>query len=334
MKLLRISSAAAAAAVLLWMGSAAAAQMLPLLQNTRPDFTAVSQAQLETLHYLAHIFLKQQGEYPQSLRELRDSPYWVVEVCNFYTGLPIAQIPFVPKAEDYEYAPLPPAGAFPPTTGEGSEEGAEAEQAPGATEIAPASRRIDPRRVQFPSPGDLLYFTEGNALQLVIFDDSGSWQELWVEQPFNYHAASLRIAESARPQSDFLVAELAVHLERMLPGMYNRKLFLTDEKTFSPTELARLLPLSFERMAAELSLIYINPVKKRAFMRADYYSPGDLGTAAWLGEETMVYFLEAKRARTLLELTDQDVRREHSQAIARRDKLVARHANEVPPQPE
>ncbi len=305
--------------------------MLPLLRSPAPEFTAVAQAQLETIHYMAHVYLKQRDRYPQTLQELRQSPYWVVEVTNSCTGLPIQQIPFTPHAEDYLTDPLLEGSLAPPPAGDASNEnvaqGPTAPIVPGLSSVS--GRRIEPRRVEFPTPGDILYFTDGDSLQLVIYDDAGAWQELWVAHPYNYLAASLRITEKERPQSDFVVAELATHLERMLPGMYNRLLFLTDENTYAPSELTAMLPQQFEKMAQRLGLIYVNPVKRRAFMRADYYSAGDLSIAEWLEEEGLFYFLEGKRARTLSELTDQRVLREHAREISRRDKLLAKHADDV-----
>jgi len=302
-------------------------------RSTESAFAAVAKAQLETIHYMAHVFLARNGVYPESLQELRDSPYWVVDVFNQYTGLTVQQIPFIPRDEDFAFASALP---------EGSVFGAVEEESPeprtgqvivdedGARRVATAGRRIDPGRVQFPSPGDVLYYGEADSLQLVIYDDAGAWQELWIELPFNYRAANLRVVKSARPRTDFLVAEMATHLELLLPGMYNRYLFLTDQPTLTPDELERKLSSQFEKIAGELFLQYVNPVKSRTFMRADYYSPGDMADAEWLDEDGRFYFLDGKRARSLVELTDEDALREHSAAVKRRDKLVARHADDVP----
>jgi len=327
-----------ALAALILFSPAIRAQMLPMPGNTSPEFRAVAQAQLETIHYQAHVFLEQRGRYPESLQELRDSGYWVVEVYNIFTALPIQQVRFFVHDEDYAVNDaLPQVGLFVPLP---DEEGAEFQDAQGQAQAqmgrkgGKPGRRVDPARVEFPPPGDLFYNIDADSLQLVIFDDTGAWEELWVELPFNYRASSLKLTEAVRPRTDLMAAEVAMHLENILPGQYNRMLFLTDRQTFAPTELAKLLPVSFEKMAAELSLGYINGAKQRAFMRTDYYSPGDLAIAPWLGgEESLIYFLEGKRARTLLELTDADVFRENAALIKRRDKLVVKHADDPPPAP-
>jgi len=314
----------------------AQAQMMPMPRSTEPGFAAVAQAQLETIHYMAHVFLARNGAYPESLQELRDSPYWVVDILNQYTGLPIQQIPFTPHDEDFAVTgALPEGGVF----GAGEDEelpeprtGQVIVDDEGTRRVTTSGRRIEPGRVEFPSPGDLIYYADADSLQLVIYDSAGAWEELWVELPFNYRAANLRVVKSQRPRSDFLVAEMATHLELLLPGMYNRYLFLTDQPTLPPDKLKEKLTLHFEKIAGELSLRYVNPVKNRPFMRADYYSPGDMAVAAWLDEDGRFYFLDGRRARSLLELTDEDVLREHSSTIKRRDKLVARHADDVPAQ--
>lgn len=327
---------AVALAALMLFSPAPRAQMLPMPGKTSPGFRAVAQAQLETIHYQAHVFLEQRGRYPESLQELRDSGYWVVEVYNIFTALPIQQVRFFVHDEDYAaYDALPQVELFVrlPEAGEG----AQFDDAPGQLQAqmgrkgGKPGRRVDPKRVEFPPPGDLFFNIDADSLQLVIFDDAGAWEELWVELPFNYRASMLKLTESVRPRTDLMAAEVAMHLENILPGQYNRMLFLTGRQTFAPTELAKLLPLSFEKMAAELSLGYYNGAKQRAFMRTAYYSPGDLATASWLGEEGIIYFLEAKRARTLLELTDADVFRENAALIKRRDKLVAKHADDPLP---
>ncbi len=312
----------------------ARAQVMPAPRNVDAHFAAISRAQLETIHYMAHVYLECNSVYPESLQELRDSPYWVVDVFNQYTGLPVQQLPFIPRAGDYASgAALPEGGFFGGDEDESSEPrtGHVIVDEDGTRRVATAGRRIDPGRVEFPSPGDLLYHQEADSLQLVIYDDSGAWQELWMELPFNYRAANLKVTESVRPRSDFVVAEMATHMELLLPGMYNRYLFLTDRPTLTPDELDEMLTGSFEKSAEELFLEYLNAVKKRPFMRADYYSPGDLATVPWLDEEGRFYFLEGERARSFAELTDEDILREHAAAIKRRDKLVAHHAGDLPP---
>lgn len=312
------------------------AQTLPLPTRTSPGFQAVGQAQLETIHYQAHVFLEHRGRYPESLQELRESPYWVVEVFNVFTSLPIQQVRFFVHEEDYATMDaLPQVELFVRLP---DEEGAEFDE-PEAQLRAQMGRkggkpghRVDPARIEYPPPGDLFYHVDEDSLQLVVFDDAGAWQELWVELPFNYRASILQLTESVRPRTDLMTAELAMHLENILPGQYNRLLFLTDRPTLAPTEMKQLLPAGFEDMAAELSLGYINGARQRPFMRAPYYSPGDMATAPWLGRgEGILYFLEGERARTLLELTDEDVRREHAAQIKRRDRLVAKHADDPPP---
>jgi len=318
---------------LVLVGMPVQAQVMPVPRSTEPGFAAVAQAQLETIHYMAHVFLARNGVYPESLQELRDSPYWVVNILNQYTGLPIRQIPFIPHDEDFAVAEaLPGGGAFGAVEEESPEPrtGQVIEDEDGARRVTTAGRRIDPARVQFPSPGDILYYGDMDSLQLVMYDNTGAWQELWIELPFNYRAANLRVVKSARPRSDFLVAETATHLELLLPGMYNRYLFLTDRPTLTPEGLEEKLTWHFEKIACELSLQYLNRVKNRPFMRADYYSPGDMAAAAWLDEDGRFYFLDGKRARSLLELTDEGALRENSDAVKRRDKLVARHADDVP----
>jgi hypothetical protein len=315
----------------------------PAAAQSKPSFTALAQAQLETIHYQAHVYLKQIGRYPKNLQELRESPFWVVDVVNAYTGRPIQQIPFIPRDVDYAkndalpegevYSPLQTQDEQLPPEGDGFQQPPPIQGSQGASQrLMVQGRRIDPTKIPFPSAGDLIYFQDADSLQLIIFDEGGLWQELWVSKPFNYRAASLAITEKVRPDSDLLVAEVATHLEQMLPNMYSRLLFLTDQQTETPVELRKRLPGEFEKMTAALGIAYINPVKKRAFMRADYYSPGDLSTAPWLQEKdgVLLYFLEANRARSLDEMTDLRVIQEHQQAIKRRDKLVQQHADDVP----
>jgi hypothetical protein len=314
-------------------------------QGPKPSFTALALAQLETIHYQAHVYLKQMGRYPKNLQELRNSPYWVVEVGNGFTGKPIQQIPFTPREQDYAkndalpegevFAPLEPdTSALPPPDG-GSQQ--QPPPIPGAAgrpgqRVMVQGRRIDPSRITFPSAGDIIYYQDGDSLQLLLFDDGGRWEELWVAKPFNYRAAMLETSEKVRPETDFLVAEVATHLEQMLPNMYSRMLFLTDQQPATPVDLRKRLPGEFEKMAAALGLTYKNPIKGREFMRADYYSPGDLSSAQWLQDKSgeMMYFLEANRARSLNEITDKRVYQERLQVLQRRDKLVKAHAGDVP----
>jgi hypothetical protein len=307
---------------------------MPAPRNTEPDFAAIAQAQLETIHYMAHVYLTQNSVYPESLQELRDSPYWVVDIVNQYSGLPVRQLPFRPREGDYATGDaLPGGGVFGAPEDEDATEPRTGQIIVGddTRRVATAGRRIEPGSVEFPSPGDILYFQEADSLQLVMYDDTGAWQELWVELPFNYRAANLSITESVRPRSDLIVAEMATHLELMLPGMYNRYLFLTDRPTLPPDELDAKLSGHFEEIAEELYLVYLNPVKNRPLMRADYYSPGDLATASWLDEEGRFYFLEGERARSFEELTDEEAFRQRATVVERRDRLVAHHADDLPP---
>lgn len=309
-------------------------------QTTIAGAKAISQAQLETIHYMSHVYLKQLGRYPKNLQELRNSPFWVVDVFNSYSLLQIQQIPFAPREPDfakndalpeggiYDTPPdttQPPQGdnAFPPPI-QGNQ------GAPGMGMMAVQGRRIEPTRIPFATPGDLIYWQDGDSLQLLICDDAGVWTELWIASPFNYRASMLKVTEKVRPQSDLLVAEVATHLELMLPAMYSRYLFMTDQPGITPAVLNKRIPVEFEKIAAKLFLQYKNPIKKRLFMRADYYSPGDMCIAPWLEADGVVYFLEANRARTLDELTDERTLREHGKDIQRRDKLVAKHADDIP----
>ncbi len=313
-------------------------------QTAMTGVWAISQAQLETIHYMAHVYLKQIGRYPKNLQELRNSPFWVVDVFNSYTLLQIQQIPFTPREQDFSKSDaLPHGGVFaqleedagqqqqngnagpPPIQGSGG--------APGMGMTSVQGRRIEPSRIQFATPGDLIYWQDGDSLQMLIFDENGQCSELWIASPFNYRASALKVTEKVRPQSDFLVAESATHLELMLPAMYSRFLYMSDQRGLTPAEMDKRIPVEFEKMAAKLGLQYINPIKKRPFMRANYYSPGDLSTAPWLTEASLLYFLEANRARSLDELTDERTFRERSKAIQRRDKLVASHAGEMPAKP-
>lgn len=329
-------------------GQRGRAQVLPV---TPEQFSAIARAQLETLHYIAHVFRAKRGEYPKSLAELTGSPYCVVHLTNLYSGLPLQQIGFIPGPEDFATGEALPGGIEvpslpPPPEEEGpsdetpSEEGETTPSSPGGEgEGTPpplpspsAGRRIKPARVPIPTPGDLIYWTEGNALQLVIFSDSGSWQELWTPRPYCYQADQLQITETTRPQADFLVAELAMHLERMLPGMIGRYMFLATDSAPSPRQLAQELSQKYSQYAATLCMTYVNPLKSRPLISASYYSPGDLAAAQWLpGSSELLYFLQGRRARSLDELTDAHTLRLHASEIVHRDQLIKAHAGDLPP---
>ena len=309
------------------------------------EFTAIARAQLETVHYMAHVFRAKRGKYPKSFYELVDSPYYVVDLANLYTGLPMEQIGFMPAVEDFTTGAVLPGGIQVPPVSPPEEQPPEGEVRPVPSwpkgeggddgELPPppaaAQRRIEPARVLNPTPGDLIYWTEGDSLQLVIFSDAGSCEELWRPQPFNYLADLVKVTETTRPLTDPPVAELAIHLERMLPGMMARYLFLTTENAPTPRDVARKLKEGFPEFAATLSLTYANPLKKRAFMPATYYSPGDLAIATWLPPNPeLMYYLQGNRVRTLDELIDAETLRANSRDIERRDRLVKAHAADMP----
>ncbi|OPX23381.1 MAG: hypothetical protein B1H03_01830 [Planctomycetales bacterium 4484_113] len=305
------------------------------------QFSAIAQAQLETIHYMAHIFRLKRGAYPKSLAELKESPYYVIDLVNLYTGEPIQQIGFIPEPEDFATDEVLPGGmripSLPRAEDAGSDDGPPTDEGAGAPASPPSEdeetpsplpapaggRRIEPTSVPMPTPGNLLYWTEGRSLQLVIFSDSGTWKELWMARPYSYQADLLKTTESVRPQSDFLVAEVAMHLERMLPGMIGRYLFLTSEASQSPRELAEQLPQRFAQYASTLGMVYTNPLKSRPLMPARYYSPGDVAIAPWLPQHPqLLYFLQGYRARSLDELIDADTLRAHARDIARRDHII------------
>ena len=320
---------------------------------TPEGFTAVARAQLETLHYMAHIYRAKYGQYPPSLSDLRDSRYCVIELTNLYSGLPVQQIGFIPQPEDFSTETVLPGGLTIPSLpspeeeggdsfGQGPpEQGASGAGAAGSEGNGPppplpvpssGGRRIDPQKVPLPAPGDLLYWTEGDSLQLVIFSDTGTWEELWMPKPYSYLADRLSVAQRTGPLDDLLVAEVAMHLERMLPAMVGRHLFLTTGAAPDPRQLADDLAQMFPQYASTLCLTYLNPLRGHLFMPAADYSPGDLALAPWLPRHTdLLYFLPGQRARSLDELIDANTLRLHSAEAAHRDKTIKAHV--TAPQP-
>jgi len=278
------------------------------------EFKALAQAQLDTLHYQIHLFYIKQGRYPESLKELRESPFFFIELTNIYSGYPLEQIPFSPKAGDFV------AGGESQVSGAPSRGPAP----PGAPPTRVTfGRRVNPAKVELPNPGDLLYFTEGDSLQLVIYDDAGRWHELFLSSPYNFRASTLKPIEKPTDKDDFLVLALGTHLELMLPQMIATLNFVKKSGETSPQAIRKTLLDKFPEYGRRLGLVYLNPIKRRELMAVDYYSPGDIAILPQLMPEgELLYYLGGGRVRTIKEMSDREVYKAEIETMKKRDRLI------------
>ena len=294
--------------------SALAQELLPGQAIPFDEFKALAQAQMDTLHYQIHLFYMKQGRYPESLKELRESPFFFIEITNIYSGYPLEQIPFSPKAGDFvageetQISSTPLRGPTPP----------------GAPPTRVTfGRRVNPAKVEYPNPGDLLYFTEGDSLQLVIYDDTGKWHEVFLSSPYNFRASTVKPIERPTDKGDFLVLALGTHLELMLPQMIAKLNFIRKSGETSPQAIRRNLLDKFADYARLLGLVYLNPLKRRELMPVDYYSPGDIAILPQLMPDSeLLYFLEGGRVRTIRQMSDRQVYKAEVETMKKRDRLI------------
>lgn len=300
-----------------------------LNELSEEEFRAIARAQLETLHYQIHIYrnkLPLQGglpHYPKNFAEFAKSPFYVIEVFNMFTGEPIREIAYVPRASDFV---LEDASIYP-----GGKEEVGSERTVGLSSQPPTApaRKIDPTKVLMATPGDLLYYADGDILQLVIFGERGLYEELFLKSPFNFLAEQIKLTENQTSTTDFLIAEVATHLELMLPKMVARKNFILDSGETDAAVIRRNLKNEFQALAGSLFLLYINPAVKDRLKLSETISLGDIANASWLSSsispDEIYYFMEGTRVRSLAELTDASILKARKQQIQKRDAITKAH---------
>lgn len=275
---------------------------IPGTSMTRDEFRARALSQLCAIALNAAAYHAANGEYPADFAHLAASEAWNLEVSNLFDGGRLRDIYFDPQATAKTNAPvmgfiggleLPFLGAAPSNpepTGPEDAAGGEGVTASGrrigAPEILPRGAggpevgRIDPQALKNYRPGELLYFTQSDLLQLAIFAPDGTYVE-WVDEiPRPSFAEALALpAQGAAFPADIFAKQVLYFTSELLPDYYNLVRFMSDQGSQPAGELARLGAAERLALAQNLGITVLNPVTHSPAGAAATPQPGDFLSA-------------------------------------------------------
>ena len=246
------------------------------------EFRALAYTQMLAVALNAHAYYLEYNEYPSSFYDLYNSGAWNLDIQNIFSGAPVNEILYDADSVGRtnlpslglmtELKPLDTSVALPPPTGPFNADNPIIE--PLVVNSGPL--RIDPAGITAPAPGDVLYFTEGNLLQLVIFAPDGTYVEYVSSSPDRRWLSTMGLnANDYDWPWDVYSAEVLLFTEELLPQYYSLYRYMSNQEDIPRHRLAAYSAQQRIDMAAELKIGIWNPYTKAAIEATELPSRGN-----------------------------------------------------------
>lgn len=247
------------------------AQSVGMIKGTdmlKSEFRAMAYTQMLAAAINAHAYYLERNEYPEGFYNLYNSGAWNLDLVNIFSGEPINAVFYDPESVGKTNLPspglmnelrpldttpriLPPSGPSDPNN----------PVVPMQMNNNPL--RVDPMDVPSPTPGDLLYYTNGRLLQMVIYAPDGTYVEYVQNSPDQrwMSVMSVNAADYEWPW-DVYAAQVLLFCEELLPQYYSLYRYMSDQEDIPRHRLANFTAQQRIDMARELGIVIWNPFSK------------------------------------------------------------------------
>jgi hypothetical protein len=307
-------------------GDAGGSNLVGVIGGTdmlRDEFRARALIQLKAIALNALAYrLANEDQYPQTFHKLKSSDSWNLDITNMFTGEPIREIIFQPDKDDMTtrmVLDLPldldesvsNMGTMLPMTGGGQSAGDGGEgrddsggdTIPTIQPIVPATMpRIDARKVNTFSGGDVLYFVSGDMLQLVLYAPDGTYVEFVDVKPNGHWRRRLDTAGCPYWPASIGAAEVLFFTE-LVPQHHNLVDFMGNRETIPPVKFPMLIAAQRLEMALDLNITVLNPITHNAAVSQADFSLGDFAASDTALGAPLSLFMDDGRAWTAEMLT-------------------------------
>jgi hypothetical protein len=248
----------------------------------KSEFRAMAYTQLLAVALNAHAYYIEFNEYPPTFYDLYNSAAWNLDVQNIFSGETVNEVYF---SQDNmamtnlpslglmtELKPLDTSVPLPPPSGPVDPQNPIIQP----LELSSGPLRIDPAGVVAPSPGDVLYYTDGDLLQLVIFAPDGTYVEFVANTPDRRWLSTmgLHAADYEWPW-DVHCAAVLLFTEELLPQYYSLYRYMSNQEDIPRHRLAAFDAQQRIDMAAQLKIVIWNPFSKVPIKATETPSRGD-----------------------------------------------------------
>lgn len=248
----------------------------------KSEFRAMAYTQLLAVSLNAHAYYIEFNEFPATYYDLYNSGAWNLDIQNIFSGSTVDEV-YYPK-DNMAMTNLPSLGLM-----------AELKPLDTSVPLQPPSgpvdpnnpiiqpltmssgpMRIDPTGVVSPNPGDVLYYTDGDLLQLVIFAPDGTYVEYVANTPDRRWLSTMGLnAVDYEWPWDVHCAEVLLFTEELLPQYYSLYRYMSNQEDIPRYRLATFDAQQRIDMAAQLKIIIWNPFSKAPIKATESASRGD-----------------------------------------------------------
>ncbi|MEZ5339741.1 MAG: hypothetical protein R3F46_15950 [bacterium] len=285
--------------------------MIKGTEMMKSEFRARAYTQMLAAALCAHAYYLEYNELPEDFYQLYNSGAWNLDLQNIFSGRAIDAVYYDPESVGKtnipspglmaELRPLDTSPPLMPPSGPGNADNPVLQ--PMSMSNNPL--RVDPSDVPAPSPGDLLYYTNGRMLQLVIFAPDGTFVE-YVQSSPDQRWLSIMSVDSNDYEWPFDVytAEVLLFAEELLPQYYNLYKYMSDQGDIPRHQFASFDAQQRIDMAAELGITIWNPYSKRPITASEVASRGDFLMLAGAPPTPLLITIEGDREFSLADAID------------------------------
>jgi len=285
------------------------AQTVGMIKGTdmyKSQFRAMAYTQLLAVALNAHAYYLEFNEYPKGYYDLYNSGAWNLDIQNIFSGAPVNEIYYDANSTAMtnlpslglmtELKPLDTSMPFIPPTGPVDPDNPPI--VPLNTSSSPL--RVDPAGIRSPEPGDVLYYNDGNVLQLVMFAPDGTYVEYVANSPDRRWLSTMGL-DSVDYQWpwDVYAAEVLLFCEELLPQYYSLYRYMANEEDIPRHRLAAYNAQQRIDLAAELKISIWNPFTKAPIQATEVPTRGNFLLEPGAPPTPLLICLDAERLFSL-----------------------------------
>ena len=285
--------------------------MIKGTEMSKSEFRARAYTQMLAAAVCAHAFYLENNQLPADFYELYNSGAWNFDLQNIFTGATIDAVYYDPQTVGKTNIPSPglmaelrPLDTSPPLL---PPSGPQDPDNPLITPMVVNSNplRVDPYDVPAPAPGDILYYTNGSMLQMVVFAPDGTFVE-YVQTSPDQRWLSIMSVNSAEYEWPFDVytAQVLLFTEELLPQYYSLYKYMSDQGQVERHRYPTMDAAQRIQMAAELGITIWNPYSKRPIETSEVPSRGDFLVLPGAPPTPLIITIEGDREFTLAQAID------------------------------
>ncbi len=277
----------------------------------KSEFRARAYTQMLAAAVNAHAYYLEYNEYPEDFYALYNSGAWNLDLLNIFTGVEVDAVFYDPESVGKTNLPstglmsemrpldttlqiLPPSGPSDPDN-----------PVIQPLNMSSSPLRVDPQDVTSPTPGDVLYYSNGKLLQLVIYAPDGTYVEYVQNSPDQRWLSTMSVsaAEYEWPW-DVYAAQVLLFSEEMLPQYYSLYRYMSDQEDIPRHRLATYSAQQRIDMALELGIVIWNPFSKSPIKAGEVPVRGDFLMETGAPPTPLVITLNGDRLFTLADAVD------------------------------